>query len=187
MLDIFAPSNFIATNPEVLSRTRAQSGANLVRGWLNFLQDFKRALFRQRPVDVEEFQVGEHVAVTPGKVIFRNELIELIQYNPATAEVYAEPLLIVPAWIMKYYILDLSPRNSLAKYLVEKGHTVFMISWKNPDSHDRDLSMDDYRSLGVMAALDAISAVVPEKKNTHARLLHRRKYTVDSRGSDGQR
>ncbi|MDR3568873.1 MAG: alpha/beta fold hydrolase [Syntrophobacteraceae bacterium] len=163
-LDIFAPSNFIATNPEVLARTREQSGANLARGWFNFLSDFKRALFREKPVGEEDFRVGENIAATPGKVIFRNRLIELIQYSPATGQVYAEPLLIVPAWIMKYYILDLSPRNSLAGYLVEKGYTVFMISWKNPDSEDRDICLDDYRTLGVMAALEVISSVVPERK-----------------------
>ena len=164
ILDIFAPSNFIATNPEVLGRTREQSGANLLRGWFNFLEDVKRAQCREKPVGAENFRVGENIAVTPGKVIFRNRLIELIQYSPATGQVYAEPLLIVPAWIMKYYILDLSPHNSLARHLVEKGYTVFMISWKNPDSEDMDVSLDDYRALGVMAALNVISAVAPDRK-----------------------
>jgi polyhydroxyalkanoate synthase len=160
-LDVLSPSNFLWTNPEVLERTRGAGGANLVRGAQNLIEDWDRAISGRRPVDAERFKVGHNVAITPGKVVFRNRLIELIQYAPATAEVRAEPLLIVPAWIMKYYILDLSPNNSLARYLTEHGYTVFMISWRNPGPEDRDLSMDDYRKLGVMAALDAVSAIVP--------------------------
>lgn len=164
LLDMVAPSNFLSTNPEVLEATTAEGGANLVRGFLDFLEDGQRTLTDEKPVGAEKFVVGKTVAVTPGKVVYRNRLIELIQYAPTTETVYTEPVLIVPAWIMKYYILDLSPENSLVKYLVDHGHTVFMISWKNPGSADRDLSLEDYRKLGIMDALKAISAICPGHK-----------------------
>ncbi|MEN8133857.1 MAG: alpha/beta fold hydrolase [Pseudomonadota bacterium] len=159
ILDVFSPSNFLLTNPEIMQKTLAQGGMNLARGWQNFIEDWERAFGGKRPVGVERYQVGVNVAVTPGKVVFRNELIELIQYAPVTEKVHREPVLIVPAWIMKYYILDLSPHNSMVKYLVERGHTVFMISWKNPDAQDRHLGMEDYRSLGIMAAINVISTI----------------------------
>jgi polyhydroxyalkanoate synthase len=159
LLDTVAPSNFIATNPLVLQKTLASGGGNLFQGWSNFFEDWERAASGKKPVGAEQFQVGENVAVTPGKVVYRNRLIELIQYAPATDTVRAEPILLVPAWIMKYYILDLSPENSLVRYLVEKGHTVFVISWKNPEPADRDLGMEDYLRLGAFAALDAVSAI----------------------------
>jgi polyhydroxyalkanoate synthase len=163
-LDMMAPSNFLFTNPEVLKVTSQEGGANLLRGWLDFLEDWQRILTGQPPAGTENFKVGETVAITPGKVVYRNQLIELIQYQPTTQTVYQEPMLIVPAWIMKYYILDLSPHNSLVKYLVDHGHTVFMISWKNPQSENRDLGMEDYRRLGIMAALQAISTIVPGQR-----------------------
>lgn len=164
ILDIFAPSNFILTNPEILRKTIESRGNNLWKGWLNMLEDWERSVIGKKPVGTEEFEVGKDVAVTPGKVVLRNRLIELIQYGPATAKVYPEPVLIVPAWIMKYYILDLSPHNSLVKYLVDKGHTVFMVSWKNPGPEDRDLGMGDYLELGVMEALRAVSTITPRRK-----------------------
>jgi len=137
---------------------------NFVRGAVNFWDDWRRALSGEKPVGAEAFQVGHNVAMTPGKVIFRNRLIELIQYTPATEKVYAEPILIAPAWIMKYYILDLSPENSLVKYLTQQGFIVFMISWKNPRAEERDLSLEDYATLGIGAAVDAVSAIVPDRK-----------------------
>jgi len=164
ILDTMSPSNFMLTNPEVLRQTLTRGGANLVSGWHNLIEDWERAVAGKKPVGTENFIVGRDVAVTPGKVIFRNRLIELIQYAPATDKVRPTPVLIVPAWIMKYYILDLSPQNSLVRYLTEQGFTVFMISWKNPGPQDRDLGLDDYRMLGIMAALDAVAAVVPNQK-----------------------
>jgi polyhydroxyalkanoate synthase len=164
LLDVFAPTNWPWTNPEVLEATFEQGGGNFFRGALNFLEDWERAVLGRKPAGAEAFPVGKAVAVTPGKVVHRNRLIELLQYEPATATVQAEPVLIVPAWIMKYYILDLSPHNSLVRYLVGRGHTVFMISWKNPGPQDRDLGLEDYRALGVMEALAAVSAIAPGRK-----------------------
>ncbi|MCW5729645.1 MAG: polyhydroxyalkanoic acid synthase [Alphaproteobacteria bacterium] len=161
MLDMFSPSNFIATNPLVLRATIEQSGFNLVNGWRNFIEDWERAQLGKPPAGAERFRVGENLAVTKGKVVLRNRLMELIQYAPATEKVYAEPILIIPAWIMKYYILDLSPENSLVRHLVEQGHTVYMMSWKNPGAEERDLGMSDYLRLGPAAALDAISRIQP--------------------------
>ena len=164
MLDMISPSNFPLTNPEILRHTASKGGMNLVSGFQNMIEDWERAVSGKKPVGTEKFVVGRDVAVTPGKVVYRNRLIELIQYEPSTDNVRPEPVLVVPAWIMKYYILDLSPRNSLVKYLTEKGFTVFMISWKNPGPEDRDLGMDDYQTLGVMDALDAVNAIIPNQK-----------------------
>jgi len=154
MLDGIAPSNFIATNPVAQQVTLASGGQNLLHGLLRAGTDLRRG-FAGTSAPVSH-QPGRDVAITPGKVVVENHLIELLRYDPVTPQVHAVPLLVVPAWIMKYYILDLSPHNSLVRYLVEHGHTVYMISWKNPQADDRDLSLDDYRRLGVMAALDAV-------------------------------
>lgn len=163
-LDTLSPSNLPLTNPIVTEETFRTGGMNFAEGLRNWLEDTRRTQARKSPVGAEAFKVGENVAATPGKVIFRNHLIELIQYAPVTETVHPEPVLIVPAWIMKYYILDLSPNNSLIHYLVANGHTVFCISWRNVTAEDRDVSFEDYRRLGIMAALDAVGSIVPEQK-----------------------
>jgi len=163
MLDVFSPSNFPLTNPEVQKAIFKSGGMNLVDGLRNFMEDWERNILQKPPVGTEKFRVGKEVAITPGKVIYRNDLMELIQYSPMTKTVHAEPVLIVPAWIMKYYILDLSPNNSMVKFLVDQGHTVFMISWKNPTEADRDRGMNDYIELGVMEALKAVRTIVPDQ------------------------
>ncbi len=161
-LDMFSPGNHLATNPLVLERTFNESGANLMRGAQHLLEDLRHVVTGAN--SVTGFKVGSDVAITPGKVLLRNRVMELIQYAPTTKTVFAEPVLLVPAWIMKYYILDLSPHNSLVKYLVDKGHTVFCISWKNPGEAERDLSMDDYLRDGFHAALHAINTIIPQQK-----------------------
>jgi polyhydroxyalkanoate synthase len=158
-IDMFSPSNSFWFNPEVLQATYQQRGVNLVRGFFYLQEDIARALLRLRPQAADQFQVGRDVAITPGSVVFRNEMFELIQYVPQAAQVYREPVLIVSAWIMKYYILDLTPEHSLVKYLVEQGHNVFVVSWKNPDVKDREWSLDDYRKHGSMAAIDVVSGI----------------------------
>ncbi len=162
MLDVFSPSNFIATNPVVAEKTLKSAGANLVDGAMNLLDDWEREVTGKLPVGAEDYQPGKKVAMTPGRVVFRNHLLELIQYSPTTDAVQAEPILIVPAWIMKYYILDLSPHNSLIRYLVGQGFTVFAVSWRNPTAEDRDLGLADYLT-AVGEALDAIGAIVPDQ------------------------
>ena len=164
VLDIFSPSNLPFTNPAVVKKTMETGGQNFLKGAMNWWDDVSRAATGRPPVGTEDYVVGQNVAATPGRVVYRNHLMELIQYEPATETVKEEPILIVPAWIMKYYILDLEKHNSMVRYLVEKGHTVFAISWRNPTAEDRHLELDDYRRLGVMKALDAIRRILPERK-----------------------
>ena len=163
-LDMMSPSNLPWTNPDVLERTSSQLGMNLWRGSMHLLQDAWLRASGQPPAGTESFVVGRDLACTPGQVVMRNRLVELIQYSPSTGTVHAEPLLLIPAWIMKYYILDLSAHNSLVRWLVGQGHTVFCLSWRNVDASDRELSLDDYRQLGVMSAMDAIGDIVPGRK-----------------------
>ena len=163
-LDMLSPSNFLATNPQALAATFNEQGLNLVRGAFNAAEDLTHALKHEHSTAPASFVVGQHVAVTPGQVVFRNHLIELIQYTPTTAKVHPEPILIVPSWIMKYYILDLSPHNSLVRYLVGQGHTVFILSWRNPTAADRELGMDDYLQLGPVAAMKAVKQLMPGRQ-----------------------
>jgi polyhydroxyalkanoate synthase len=163
MLDTLSPTNFLWTNPVVAARTREEGGRNLIRGAEHFVEDWERLSSGRLPVGAEEFVPGRDLATAEGRVVHRTHLMELIQYSPKTDKVAAEPLLVVPAWIMKYYILDLSPDNSLIRHLVEQGFTVFAMSWRNPDARDRDLGMEDYAA-AVEAAFDAVQAIVPERK-----------------------
>ncbi len=164
MLNALAPVNFAWTNPLVLEAGWRTGGANFAAGASLLAEDLGRLTRGERLKGLDDFKVGENIAVTEGKVVFRNELMELIQYAPTTSQVRQEPLLIVPAWIMKYYILDLSPENSLVRHLVDQGFTVFIVSWKNPRVELRDTSFDDYRSKGVMTAIDTINQILPGRK-----------------------
>ena len=160
-LDLMSPSNVPWLNPEVIEATRTTGGANLAAGMGNFLDDKAAA---HGGAVTNGYTVGGNLATTPGKVVFRNVLIELIQYAPTTTTVGTQPILIVPAWIMKYYILDLSAGNSLIRWLVAQGRTVFAISWRNPGADLRDTSLDDYRTQGVMQAIDAVQAICGNAK-----------------------
>ena len=158
LADMLSPSNLPWLNPEVMNATVHSGGRNFLAGLAHALADLRDVLSGNSAASAT-FRVGRDLAATPGQVVFRNALIELIQYAPATATAKAQPVLIVPAWIMKYYILDLSPANSLVRYLVDQGHTVFVISWRNPGEAMRDTTMEDYRLHGVMAALDAVTDI----------------------------
>lgn len=160
-LDTVAPTNFAASNPKVLRKIMETGGGNFVSGLHNWIEDWQLLLSGGKLRRDQRFVVGKDVAVTPGKVVYSNELIELIQYTPTTKTVRPEPILIVPAWIMKYYVLDLSPHNSLVRFLVESGFTVFMVSWKNPTPDYRNLGLEDYRQLGVDASIATINEIMP--------------------------
>ena len=165
-IDAMSPTNFLLTNPEVLRRTAETGGENLLRGLTNLLGDLERGRGRLtvRMTDPDAFQVGGNIGVSPGKVVFQNELMQLIQYAPSTATVLRRPLLIVPPWINKFYILDLRPNNSFVRWAVGQGHTVFMVSWANPDESMAGKGFEDYMRDGVLAALDAIGQATGERE-----------------------
>jgi len=165
-VDAIAPSNFVLTNPEVLRTTIETGGENLVKGLDNLLKDLERGKGRLliKMTDLEKFKVGVNIAVTPGQVIHQNDLIQLIQYEPTTATVKRRPLLIIPPWINKFYILDLRPENSFIRWAVSQGHTVFVVSWVNPDEKLARKTFEDYMSEGLLAALDAIEQATGERE-----------------------
>ena len=167
-LGMMTPANWLPTNPVVLRDAFESQGTHLLKGARHWLADVSGV---PEPEDLEiakRFVVGRDVAVTPGKVVYRNRLVELIRYQPQTAKVHLEPVFVIPSWIMKFYILDLSPHNSMVRYLVSQGHTVFMLSWRNPDAEDAELSMDDYLRLGVLDALQAIAGQTGKDVPVHA-------------------
>ena len=171
-----SPSNFVGTNPELLRMTLQESGENLVRGLKMMAQDIQagRGNLRIRQSDARAFKLGVNLATTPGKVIFRNDLIELIQYESSTPQVYKRPLLIVPPWINKFYILDLNPEKSFIRWAVAQGMTVFVISWVNPDERLADKGFDAYMREGILAAIEAIEQATGERDVDRDRLLRRR-------------
>lgn len=164
-IDAMSPSNFLLTNPEVLRKTAETGGENLIKGLNNLLADLERGRgnLRIKMTDSEAFSIGGNIAVSPGKVVYQNELMQLIQYSPTTEKVLKRPLLIVPPWINKFYILDLRPRNSFVRWATAQGHTVFMVSWVNPDETLAEKGFDDYMRDGVLAALDAIGQATGER------------------------
>jgi polyhydroxyalkanoate synthase len=164
-VDALSPSNFVATNPEVLAATLDSGGQNLLRGLENLLVDLERGNGRLSitMTDIKAFRIGENIATTPGKIIYQNELMQLIQCGPSTQEVRRRPLLIVPPWINKFYVLDLQPKNSFIKWAVDQGHTLFVISWVNPDQKLAEKSFENYMLEGPLAALAAIEAATGER------------------------
>ncbi len=165
-LDSVSPTNFAATNPAVIEKIIETKGANLVNGLKNMLEDLEEGegQLKIRMTDTSAFTIGENVATTPGKVVFQNKMFQLIQYSPSTDTVLKRPLLIVPPWINKFYILDLQPKNSMLKWLVDQGHTVFVVSWINPDETYRDVGFEDYVTEGVIAAVDAVEQATGENE-----------------------
>jgi polyhydroxyalkanoate synthase len=165
-IDALSPSNFAVTNPEVLRETAKSSGQNLLQGFNNLLRDIEEGdgQLRVKMSDPSAFELGRNVAVTPGKVIFQNELMQLIQFDPATKDQLKRPLLIVPPWINKYYILDLRQNNSFIKWATDQGHSVFVISWVNPDANMAEMGFDAYMETGAIAALDAVCKHTGEKE-----------------------
>lgn len=161
-VDALSPTNFVLTNPEVLQETVRTGGVNLVRGTQNFASDLLSGRLTQVPAD--SFEVGKDLACTPGKVIYRNPLIELIEYTPTTDKVYPVPMLMIPPWINKYYVMDMEPGNSMYKHLVDAGFTVFTVSWKNPDKSILHLEWDDYIELGLLTALRVVQEITGAKK-----------------------
>ncbi len=165
-VDAMSPSNFLLTNPEVLRKTAETGGENLLKGLNNLLGDLERGKGKLhiKMTDMEAFKVGENIGVSPGKVVYQNDLMQLIQYDPATETVLKRPLLIGPPWINKFYILDLRPRNSFVRWAVSQGHTVFMISWVNPDETLSEKEFEDYMRMGYLDALDAIEQATGERE-----------------------
>jgi polyhydroxyalkanoate synthase len=165
-VDALSPTNFALTNPDVLKATAESGGENLIRGFENLLDDLERGKGQPaiRMTDTTAFELGRNVATTPGKVVFQNELMQLIQYAPTTGEVNRRPLLIIPPWINKFYILDLQPRNSFVRWALDQGNTVFVVSWVNPDERHRDLGWADYMREGALAALAQIERATGERE-----------------------
>ncbi len=161
-LDAISPTNFAFTNPQVIHETITSGGRNLVKGAQHLLRDLKEGEIQI--TDTHAFQVGKDLAISPGQVVYRNQLIELIQYRPSTEQVYSIPILHIPPWVNKYYVLDLRPQNSMIKFLVDQGFTVFVISWKNPDRSMANIGFDDYVTLGPLAALDVIKEITGSPK-----------------------
>ena len=166
IIAMMSPTNFLATNPDVLERAVETEGESLVKGLENLIADLEanNGELVVKLADDSAFELGRNIATTPGKVVFRNRMFELIQYTPSTEEVHKTPLLIFPPWINKFYILDLKAQNSLVKWLVDQGHTLFVVSWVNPDVSYAQIGMEDYVEEGYLAAIEEVKAITDEKR-----------------------